>query len=170
VYRRKVLIGAPLLILALGSCGKDEQASSTTGSSSSTTSTATAAASVTHVVEPDPAPARPSNDPGFEWATSFTVTLTATTATAATVRSLSVDLQQAAGGIIIVPPAGLDEKFRFQVGAPTNRIEGNGTLAISFDFWYTLPNGGREALATLVFSIADDAGAQSQVTAQAKIR
>ena len=142
---------------------------SPTTASDTSTSTSTAAAAVTPTVIPDPAASRTSTDPGYEWATSFNVTLTQSGSTAITIRALSADLQQAAGGIVVAPPANLDEAFRFQVKAGGNTLPAAGTVAIDFDFAYTLPNGGREALVTITLTLVDDQGVSSTKTVQVRV-
>ena len=167
MVRRPVTFLASLTLLCLGACGSDTTTSSTstsTSSSSSTTSTA-----VTAVVTPDPAQAIPSTDPNYKWQTSFTVALTETAGVATTVKSLTANLQQAAGGIIITPPSGITETFRQDVNVlTTNRIDAKGNIAIAFVFYYTLPNGGRESLVTVTFNLTDDNSNSSTVTAQVR--
>lgn len=162
MFRRMMAVIAPLALLSLSACGGDSNGSDVSGST-------TSGATVSHTVSPDPAPATPSSDPNYQWHTSFTVTLTETAGVAATVRSLAADLQQAAGGIVITPPTGLDESFRFQVTASGNRLDAKGTIVVDFDFLYTLPNGGREALVTVSFNIVDDQGVQQTKTVQVKV-
>jgi hypothetical protein len=71
---------------------------------------------------------------------------------------LSANLQQAAGGVVVTPPTGLAEAFRYQVKSPGNRVNANGTMTIDFTFLYTLPQPGQEALVTITLSCFDDAG------------
>jgi hypothetical protein len=71
---------------------------------------------------------------------------------------VSANLQQAAGGIVVSPPTGLAEAFRYQVKSPGNRVNANGTMTIDFTFLYTLPQPGQEALVTITLSCFDDAG------------
>jgi hypothetical protein len=163
--RRFLVVGAmtPLGLLACNKLGQqDEGSDSTTGASEPTTV-------FTTLVTPDPAPVRASSDSLYQWETTFTVTLTETAGVAATAMSLSGDLQQAAAGIVITPLAGTDETFRMSPRATGNRIEASGTLSVDFDFFYTLPNGGHQALATINFNMSDDVGAQHLVTVEAKI-
>jgi hypothetical protein len=163
-----VWVATPLAILCSSGCGKDTTTETVT-SASTTSTTSTTSAAVTGVADVDPAVARPSSDTAYQWSTSFTVTLTETAGVATTIRSLSADLQQAAGGIVIVPPTGLDESFRFQVRASGNRLDAKGTTTVAFDFSYSLPNGGREALVTVTFNLTDDNGATAQVVIQVKV-
>lgn len=162
--RRTALGLAPVALLALASCGED---SSPTDSSS--TSTTTATPSVAATVSPSPATAQASSDSSYDWSGSFSVTLAESAGVAANIRSLSVDLQQSAGGIVIVPPTGLDESYRFNVVSSGNRLAASGSSTVSFEFFYTLPNGGREALVTITFNLTDDNAATYQTTAQVSI-
>jgi len=164
VIERRTLI---LSALAAFACGDDNSSSSTTPSSTTSPSTTTPAATAT--ATPDPSTAVGSSDRGYTWQATFTVTLTETAALVTTVKSLSATLQQAAGGIIITPPTGITETYRYQVRAGTNQIGANGTLPIEFDFFYTLPNGGRQALVTLTFNLTDSNGAGTTVTLQVKV-
>ena len=163
--RRFLLVGAmtPFGLLACNKLGTQDEGSD------SSTDASEAAPVFTTVVTPDPAPVRASSDSQYQWETTFTVTLTETAGIAATAKSLSGDLQQAAAGIVITPLAGTDETFRMSPRATGNRIEASGTLSVDFDFFYTLPNGGHQALATITFNIVDDVGAQQVVTLEAKI-
>ena len=115
------------------------------------------------------ATAVPSPDAAYQWSATFTVTLTETAGVATTVRSLAATLQQAAGGIIITPPSGLAESYRYNVRAGTNQLGANGTLPLDFDFFYTLPNGGRQALVTITFTLVNANGAQSQLVATVNV-
>ena len=83
------------------------------------------------------------------------------------ITSLSYVLQQAAGGIIIIPPSGQGEIYQGVVSTPTNggpRVEGMGTNSIPFDFFYTLPDGGRGAVITITPNFRDDNGNVSSQT------
>jgi hypothetical protein len=93
------------------------------------------------------------------------VTLANTNSSPITIRSLTADLQQSSGGIVVTPATGTDEAFRYDVRAPGNRIDTNGTMTIPFTFYYSLPNGGRESMVSLAFSVTTDAGATGSVTA-----
>lgn len=168
MHRRVTRAALPLTILLLNGCGNSSTSPSSTASPSPTPSPVTATVSGV-TASGDTAVASPSPDGSYQWSTTFTVTLTETSGVAATVRSLSAALQQAAGGIVITPPSGLSEQYRFNVRAGTNALQGNGTLPIDFDFFYTLPNGGRQALVTVAFNLVDANGVQIQVTAQVKV-
>lgn len=160
---------AVLLAVLLNGCGGDESTTpSSTASPSPSPSPVTVSVSGVTASE-DTAEATPSSDRAYTWSAAFSVTLTETAGVAATVRSLTANLQQAAGGIVITPPAGLAEQYRFSVGAGTNQLAASGTLPIDFQFFYTLPNGGRQALVTVTFNLVDANGAQIQVTAQVKV-
>ena len=86
------------------------------------------------------------------------------------IKSISADLQQASGGIAIIPITGTDESFRFSVRAPGNRVDVNSSMVIPFTFFYSLPNGGREALVSLSFSVTTDSGASGAVTASVTLQ
>jgi len=160
---------APLLVLLLHGCGGDD---STTPSSGATPSPSPSPVTVTVsgvTASGDTATATPSSDSNYSWSARFTVTLTETAGTAATVKSLAANLQQAAGGIVITPPTGQSEKFRFEVNAGSNALPANGALPLDFQFFYTLPNGGRQALVTVTFNLNDANGAAIQVSATVKV-
>lgn len=168
MHRRAILATLCLPFLVGSGCGGKDTPTSSTATPSPTPSPVTA--TVTGVTaEGSNATAVPSSDRAYQWSTTFTVTLTQTTGVAATVRSLAANLQQSAGGIVITPPAGLAESYRFNVRAGTNQLAASGTLPIEFDFFYTLPNGGRQALITLTFNLVDANGSQVQVTAQVNV-
>lgn len=168
MHLRMTRAAVPLAVLLLGGCGKDSTSPSSTASPSPSPSPVTVTVSGV-TASGDTATATPSSDSAYTWSASFTVTLKETAGVAATVRSLAANLQQAAGGIVITPPTGQAEKFRFNVGAGTNTLPANGELPIDFQFFYTLPNGGRQALVSVTFNLVDTNGAQIQVTATVKV-
>jgi hypothetical protein len=150
----------PALLLFSSACGKSTNTSPTEDATTPPTSTAT----VTLVANPNPAVAAPSANPAYAWSVGFVATLSNTNTSALTIKSITVDLQQASAGIVITPLPGTDEVVRFDVRAPGNRVETNGTMNIPFTFFYSLPNGGREALISLSIAVATDAGASGAVT------
>ncbi len=130
----------------------------------------TATATVTATANPATVAAAASPDRAYAWSGSFNVTISNTNVSPITIRSISADLQQASGGIVIAPVTGTDESFRFDVRAPGNRVDANGAMVIPFTFYYTLPNGGREALVSMSFSVTTDAGASGSVTASVTLQ
>lgn len=148
----------PALVLWMPGCGTTATAPTDTTDTTTATSTVTAT--------PDPATVVVTAAGGaYAWTGSFTVTITNTNTSPITIRSITADLQQSSGGIVITPITGTDEAFRFDVRAPGNRIDTNASMAIPFTFFYTLPTGGREAVVSLAFTAASDAGASGTVTA-----
>jgi len=157
--RKLSLWALPALVLWMPGCG------TTATAPTDPTTTATPAVS-TVTATPDPATVVVTAAGGtYAWTGSFTVTISNTNTSPITIRSITADLQQSSGGIVITPITGTDEAFRFDVRAPGNRIDANATMAIPFTFFYTLPTGGREALVSLAFTAASDAGASGTVTA-----
>jgi hypothetical protein len=159
-----MMVAAALAALSLGACGGSDTPTSPTASPSPTT-----APVVTVVANPTDAPVTASTDPGYQWATSFSLTLTESAGVAVNIRSVSANLQQAAGGIVVTPPPGLAEVFRYEVKAPSNRLDANGTMTIAFTFLYTLPQPGQEALVTVTLNFYDDSGNAYPKTAQVKV-
>jgi hypothetical protein len=168
---RRLRNSLPLaVLLLLSGCGSDTVTQSSTGASTDSGSGSTTPSSlVTATVNPSPAVAIVSSDASYSWGTTFTVTLTESKGVGVRIQSLKADLQQAAGGIVITPPTGFDESFRFAVNSPSNRVEANSSIAIGFAFFYTLPNGGKEALVTVTFTVVDDNGSSGTVTAEVKV-
>lgn len=154
---------AAMAALAVGGCG----GSSTTSPTSTATPSPSAPPTIT--ITQSAAPITASTDPNYQWATSFTVTLTESAGVAVTIRSISAILQQAAGGIVVTPPTGLSEVYRYEVKSPGNRLPANGTLAIGFTFLYTLPQPGQEALVTITVNCYDDSGNAYPQTVQVKV-
>lgn len=161
--RNRLIWALPALLLVGSGCGKD---SPTTPTDTPVTDTAT----VTAIPDPNPVTVTESTNTAYAWSASFVVNVTNTNAAALTVRSISADVQQSSGGIVITPVTGTDESFRFDVRAPGNRVDVNGTLAIPFTFFYTLPNGGREAIISLTFTVGTDTGATGAVTATVNLQ
>ena len=164
MLRRTITGAAALAALALGACGGSDTTTSPTASPSPTT-----APVVTIVANPAEASVSASTDPGYQWATSFSLTLTESAGVAVNIRSVSANLQQASGGIIVTPPTGLAEAFRYEVKSPSNRLAANGTMAIGFTFLYTLPQPGEEALVTVTLNLYDDSGNAYPQTVQVKV-
>lgn len=91
----------------------------------------------------------------YHWRTNFSVVLSETEGVGLNVSAVSIKVQQAAGGIVVVPTNGV-EYYQFTSSASGNRVESHGSASVGFDVLYDLPNGGREALVTVTFSFLDD--------------
>ena len=89
----------------------------------------------------------------YDYRTSFTVTIQENAGTALDITAINLKVQQATGGIVITPSGGDQVYFKFNSSAVTNRINANGSADVGFDVWYDLPNGGREALVTVGFTL-----------------
>jgi len=163
MLRGMTRVAAVLAALAVGACG----GSSTTSPTDTTTPSPSAPPTITNT--PGAAPITASTDPNYQWMTSFTVTMVESAGVAVTIRSISATLQQAAGGIIVTPPTGLAEVYRYEVKSPSNRLGANGTLTIGFTFLYTLPQPGQEALVTITLNCYDDSGNAYPQTVQVKV-
>jgi len=163
MLRRMTSVAAAAAALAVAACG----GSSTTSPTSTTSPSPSTAPTIT--ITPTAAPITASPDPNYQWSTSFSVTMVESAGVAVTIRSVSATLQQAAGGIIVTPPTGLAEVYRYEVKSPTNRLDANGTLTIAFTFLYTLPQPGQEALVTITLNCYDDAGNAYPQTVQVKV-
>lgn len=161
--RSHILRAWPALLLFAGACGKD-----TTTTPTDTTTTATA--TVTATTDPTTVTVTASRESAYSWTGSFSATISNTNASPITIKSITADLQQASAGIAITPITGTDESFRFDVRAPGNRVDVNGSMAIPFTFHYTLPNGGREAIVSLSFNVTTDSGASGSVTATVNLQ
>ena len=112
-------------------------------------SAAVASSGVTYKITDD------TNVYEYHWRTNFSVAMAETEGIGVNITSVSVKVQQAAGGIVIVPTNGT-EHYQFTSSASGNRLESKGSASMGFDVLYDLPNGGREALATVTFSFYDD--------------
>lgn len=67
------------------------------------------------------------------------------------------NVQPASGGIVVPPPTGTQVYSEIVPFASNNVFNGvNETITITYDVYYDLPGGGREALVTLNFSFTDD--------------
>jgi hypothetical protein len=124
---------------------------------------------ITIVATPSEAAAGPSSDPGYEWATSYSLSLTETAGVAVTIRSVSANVQQSSGGVVVTPPAGLSVAFRYELKTSGNRLAANGTAAMNVSFLYTLPQPGQEALTSVTFTFVDDLGGVYSQTVQVKV-
>lgn len=132
--------------------------------------TSSSSLDVTLTANPDPASASASSGvtykvtnadsttSTYEYAnrTSFTVTIKENAGMALDLTAVDLTVQQASGGIVITPSGGETVYFKFNSSASGNTLAKNGTASIGFDVWYTLPNGGREALSTVTIGFKDD--------------
>ena len=73
------------------------------------------------------------------------------------ITAATVKVQQASGGIVTPPTGSEVEKYEFVIAqASSNRFTAaNSTINMTFDVWYALPNGRREALVTVDLGFAD---------------
>jgi hypothetical protein len=133
--------------------------------------TASSTGSVTMTFSPDPVSANPSSGKTFtiknsnkpdetreyQYVTSFAVKLTNTNKTGATVSAVTIKVQQASGGIVVVPTTGDIEYYTFDSSPDSNKVAANGgSETTQFTVWYSLPSQGREALITINYSLAAD--------------
>ena len=162
MLRKMMAAGGALLLLAVGGCGRSDE-------TPTDSSTPPPAPVITIVATPFEAAAGASSDPGYEWATSYSLSLTETAGVAVTIRSVSANVQQSSGGVVVTPPAGLSVAFRYEVKTSGNRLAANGTAAMSVSFLYTLPQPGQEALTSVTFTFVDDLGATYSQTVQVKV-
>ena len=91
----------------------------------------------------------------YPWRTHFSVNMAETAGVGLDITSISVKVQQAAGGIITPPTNGQIEHYQFTSQSSGNRLEGHGTRVVGFDVWYALPNQGREAVVTVIVTFLD---------------
>ncbi len=160
----KKLAFTTLSLIALGftaACGEDTVASPTTP-------TPAAQAAVSVSVEPRPLDAQPSTDPAFQWELRFNLTVHESAGLGVHINNTRLTItERPSGTVVFSDRAGADDII---AGAGTNRVEALGSLTGSFDdIRYTLPGGGRRALATFTFQMTDDNGQSFEVTAQARI-
>lgn len=159
--RRMMAAAVSLLLLSGGGCGSDE---TPTDSSSPAPEPV-----ITIVANPSEAAASASTDPGYQFATSYALTLTETAGVAVTIRSVSANVQQSSGGVVVTPPAGLSVLFRYELRSSGNRLPAGGTATMTVSFLYTLPQPGQEALTSVSFTFVDDIGAVYSQTVQVKV-
>ena len=160
----KKLALATLSLIALGfttACGEDTIASPTTP-------TPAAQAAVSVSVDPRPLVAQPSTDPAFQWELRFNLTVHETAGLGVHINNTRLTItERPSGTVVFSDRAGADD---IVAAAGTNRVEALGSLTGSFDdIRYTLPGGGRKALATFIFEVTDDNAQSFEVTAQARI-
>jgi hypothetical protein len=97
----------------------------------------------------------PDQTKEYPWRTHFSVNMAETAGVGLDITSISVKVQQAAGGIITPPTNGQIEHYQFTSQSSGNRLEGHGTTVVGFDVWYALPNQGREAVVTVIVTFLD---------------
>jgi hypothetical protein len=88
----------------------------------------------------------------YKWRAHFTVTIQENAGMALDITQLNAQVQQATGGIVIPPSGGDQVYFKFSSSAAVNHINAKGAADVGYDVWYTLPNGGGEALVTVSFN------------------
>ena len=121
-----------------------------------TTGTTGLVAQVQSTISPSTVTAQASTDPNFQHEADFTVNLSETAGTGATVSSISATVSEVAGGIAVNTGTVLDQ---VHVSSTSNRLDALGTLAIPFQVLYTLPGGGTQSQVNITLSIVDDNGA-----------
>jgi hypothetical protein len=94
----------------------------------------------------------------YPWAASFTVSFRETGGVGVTISAVQVRVQQASGGVVIVPPSGESEKYELTGATQSggNHLAANGSSSMELRVVYDLPNGGREALVTVTFLFVED--------------
>ena len=102
----------------------------------------------------------------YPWVARFTVSLRLTSDATnedgaldfpVDVTATSGTVQQASGGIVVPPPTGTTIYSEIVPFASGNRFNAvNDTVTITYDVYYHLPSGGKEALITMNFSFTDD--------------
>jgi hypothetical protein len=121
---------------------------------------------VSYTVTPDPATAGESSGVQYKvtnadstvsyydysYRSHFVVTIREDAGYALDITAINLTIQQATGGIVISPSGGDQVYFKFTSQAVTNHVNARGTADVGFDVWYSLPNGGREALVTVSFA------------------
>jgi hypothetical protein len=82
-----------------------------------------------------------------------------------TLSSATVKVQQASGGIVNPPTGGDVEHYEYVTSASGNTIGAvNGAITITYEIWYTLPSGRREALVTEALNFTDDSSTPKTFT------
>ncbi len=97
----------------------------------------------------------PDQTKPYPWQTQFSVNMSETAGVGLDITSISVKVQQAAGGIITPPTNGEIEHYQFTSQSSGNRLEGRGQAVVGFNVWYALPNQGREAVVTVIVTFLD---------------
>ena len=141
---------------------------SISGCTETTTSSSELPASIELSVSTDPISATPSVDTAFDWVAELTLTVTETSGTGADISTISADINEASGGILI--ETGEDEEFRVNVTADGARVEANGIQTVTLSIEYTLPGGGREAVIGVTVTTIDDIGFSDQAGVTAEVQ
>jgi hypothetical protein len=87
------------------------------------------------------------------------------------ISAATVKVQQASGGIVTPPTGSESERYEFVIAqASSNRfVSANSTLDMTFDVWYALPNGRREALVTVTLGFKDSGSYQFSEVVPVKV-
>ncbi len=168
----RLIIAAVVLLSCIGLTACDD-------------STAPTASSATYNAVPNPAPAiestgvtytitgdstHPDQILAYPWKTSFTVNITETAGVGRKTTNIVCVVQQATGGIPVTPTGSDKVYYRCDPHASGNRLDAKGSMSVSFDVWYALPNNGREALVTAGFTYLDDNGSQVSESTDVQVR
>lgn len=105
----------------------------------------------------------------FKYVTTFTIALTVNSKATdkdidlsfpLTITSAAGKVQQASGGIVTPPTGGEVEHYDSIILSTSNSTVQavNGTVTLTFEVWYTLPNGRKDALITESIAFRDDDG------------
>ena len=110
-------------------------------------------AEFTLTTNPNPVNAQPSTNPDFQWMGRFTLTISETAGIGSDIDAISAGVSESAGGIAVETG---EVFYQVSINADTNRVEGRSSTNISFDFFYVLPDGKREALVIVDLVFVDD--------------
>jgi hypothetical protein len=116
---------------------------------------------------PDPVNAQASTNAEYQWMASFTLTISETAGTGGDIDSLSANLYESAGGIII--NGGENDQVQISTDAESNRVEASSNATVDFNCFYTLPGGGHEALVTVTIRFIDDNGYVTDGTVEVSV-
>jgi hypothetical protein len=121
----------------------------------------------------------PSQIVEYPWVTRFTVTLRMTQDASnkdgaldfpVKVTNTAFTVSAASGGIVVPPPTGTQIYSEIVPFASGNQFNAVGeTVTITFDVYYHLPSGGKEALINLSFTLQDDDNNSFGETAQVRV-
>ena len=153
------ILTTALLLATWSACGTDN--------TDTTTSSSLDSAELGLVASVDPVVALPSPNADYQWLAPFTVALSESGGVAATIQAVQATLSEASGGIIVIGAE--DEEVQVSFTSSTNSLPANGAVTLTFNIYYTLPGGGREAVIDLVVQVLDDNGYTVQDTLRVNV-
>jgi hypothetical protein len=159
---RKSFLALAFAVALLPACNDEETPTNPSATPSPSPTAEATVAEVTVTPNPVLVPAGATADPQFPWAISWQLTVRETAGIAATVTTIDVYLDG-----VVLTYAGDDLTASSSTGSTS--LASRGTLTFNESLFYSLPDGGRLAVVSVVVWLRDQRGNVISQAAQLRI-